>query len=86
MTVDLVKCRNSSRVPVSTISPWRIITTLSANRSTSLKIWEDNKIALPDALIFSWKTCSIRGSRPDVGSSKIYKSESTDNAAINPTF
>ena len=83
MTVDLVKCRNSSRVPVSTISPWRIITTLSANRSTSLKIWEDNKIALPDALIFStssWKTCSIRGS------SKIYKSESTDNAAINPTF
>ena len=54
--------------------PSRMIVTRSASRSTSLRMWLESSTVEPAAVCsatHSLKTCSINGSSPDVGSSRI---------------
>ena len=63
--------------------------TRSHSASTSARMWLDSSTVRPSALISrmqSWKTASISGSRPDVGSSRISSSASEASAATRPTF
>ena len=53
--------------------PARTMLTRSADASTSERMWLDSRTVRPSARTrasCSWNTCSISGSRPDVGSSR----------------
>ena len=84
-----VRWRMSASVPDSTIRPRRMIETRSHSCSTSERMWLDSSTVAPAArtrAISSWKTTSISGSSPLVGSSRMYRSAGTANAAMSATF
>ena len=65
--------------------------TRSQSASTSARMWLDSRTVRPSALtsrMQSWKTASISGSSPDVGSSRISSSavrrERRDEADLLP--
>jgi len=87
----LLRCRwrMASSEPVSTARPSRMIVTRCASRSTSLKMWLESSTVAPPAVCsatHSLKTCSISGSRPEVGSSRISSSDGVAKAATRATF
>ena len=66
-----------------------MIVTRSHSASTSARMWLDSSTVRPafrSSRTTSWKTTSINGSRPEVGSSKRYSSTSDANAATSATF
>src|SRR5699024_10261956 len=66
----LVLRRRSARVPVRTVCPARMMLTRSASASTSPRMWLERRTVAPSATrsrTTSWKTCSMSGSRPEVG-------------------
>jgi hypothetical protein len=66
-----------------------MIVTRSASFSTSAKMWLESSTERPSALtsrIDSVKAASMRGSRPDVGSSSSRSSAVEANAATRATF
>ena len=84
-----VRWRISASVPVSTARPCRMIVTRSQSASTSARMWLESRTVRPrrrSSLMHCWKTSSISGSRPDVGSSRISSSTSEARAATRPTF
>ena len=63
--------------------------TRSHSASTSARMWLDSSTVRPSALTSrtqSWKTDSISGSSPDVGSSRISSSALEASAATRATF
>ena len=89
VTVLRVRCRNSSSVPDSAVTPLRMIVTLSQSFSTSARMWLDSRMLLPSLRMSSTQssnTDSIRGSSPDVGSSRSRSSASVASAATRATF
>ncbi len=89
VTDERVRWRRSSSVPDSTARPPRMIVTVSQTFSTSLRMWLDSSTEVPAALASrtcSVNTASMRGSRPDVGSSSTSRSTWETNAATSATF
>ena len=85
-----VRWRSSASVPVSTVRPARMMRHAVAQR---LDLGEDvareqhgAALAAHLARCSRWKTASISGSRPDVGSSRISSSASEASAATSATF
>ena len=83
--------RSSCSVPLCTVRPARMMLTRSHSASTSARMWLDSRTVRPSALtsrMQSWKTASISGSRPEVGSSRISSSalrgERGDQADLLP--
>lgn len=84
-----VRWRRSARVPESTIRPARTMLTRSAAVSTSERMWLESSTVRPSARTrdrCSWKTFSINGSRPEVGSSRTSRGTSDAKAATSATF
>ena len=84
-----VRCRSCASVPDSTILPARMMLTRSQSSSTSERMWLDSSTVAPAARtwpISRVKTLSMIGSRPLVGSSRMYSSAGVANAAISATF
>ena len=89
VTVVRVRCRSSDSDPDSTMWPRRMIDTRSQSASTWARMWLDNSTVRPARLSSrtqSAKMCSINGSRPAVGSSRISSSTSDASAATIATF
>src|SRR5437867_9258395 len=84
-----VRWRSSCRVPLCSVRPNRMMLRRSQRASTSARMWLESSTVRPWALtsrMQSWKTASIKGSRPDVGSSRSRSSASEASAATRPTF
>ena len=84
-----VRWRSSASVPVSTVRPARMIVTRSHSASTSARMWLESRTVRPAARASSmhaWKTASISGSSPEVGSSRMSSSASEASAATSATF
>ncbi len=84
-----VRCRRSARLPLSTVLPARMMLTRSHSASTSARMWLDSSTVRPSLVasrMQSWKTVSISGSRPDVGSSSSSSSASAASPATSATF
>ena len=63
--------------------------TRSQSSSTSARMWLDSSTVCPEsrkASTYSWKTDSMIGSRPEVGSSSTSSSTSEASAATSATF
>ena len=89
ITVVRVRWRRSARVPLCTLTPARMMLTRSHNASTSARMWLESSTVPPCARKSSthcWKTASISGSRPLVGSSSSSSSTSLASAATRATF
>ena len=83
------RCRSSAKVPLSTARPALMIVTLSARRSTSLRMWLESSTVVPAATRSarqSANSSSMSGSSPEVGSSSTSRSTSAANAATRATF
>ena len=66
-----------------------MIVTLSARRSTSLRMWLESRTVVPAATRSarqSANSSSMSGSSPEVGSSSTSRSTSAANAATRATF
>ena len=71
------------------MTPSRMMLIRSARASTSVRMWLESRIERPrafSAAISSWKTASISGSSPEVGSSRTSSSTSEASAATMATF
>ena len=69
--------RSSCRVPLCAVRPARMMLTRSQSASTSARMWLDSSTVRPSAFtsrMQSWKTASISGSSPEVGSSRMSSS------------
>ncbi len=69
-----VRCRSSARVPLSTVTPARMMLTRSQSTSTSDRMWLDRSTVAPSAAtraISALNAASINGSSPLVGSSRM---------------
>ena len=69
--------------------PARTMLTRSQARSTSLRMWLDSSTVRPSsfsAVSSLWKTSSISGSRPAVGSSRTSSGTPLARAATRATF
>ena len=90
VTLVRVRCRRSASEPVSTVRPARMMLTRSHSASTSERMWLDEQHGAAAVALLGrcscWKTASISGSRPEVGSSRISSSTSEASAATRATF
>ncbi len=84
-----VRWRISWSVPDCTILPSRMMLTRSHSFSTWARMWLESSTVVPvslASLMTSWKTTSISGSSPAVGSSSSSSSAREASAAISATF
>lgn len=84
-----VMWRSSESVPVSTMRPSRMIEMRSARASTCARMWLDRNTEVPRSVasaMTSWKTTSMSGSSPEVGSSRRSRSTSEASAEMSATF
>ena len=84
-----VRWRSSARLPLSTMRPARTMLTRSQAFSTSLRMWLDSSTVRPSAfraVSSLWKTSSMSGSSPAVGSSSTSSGTPLASAATRATF
>ncbi len=84
-----VRWRISSSDPDCTVLPSRTMLTRSQSFSTWDRMWLESRTVRPSAFasrMTSWKTTSISGSSPEVGSSSSSSSASEASAATSATF
>ena len=81
--------RSCANDPVKTARPARTTVSRSHRVSTSARMWLESRTEVPAAarsVTTAWKTASMRGSSPEVGSSRTSSSTSQARAATSATF